>query len=261
MATPSLYPFGPLPLKSSPYNSRVSSYFTPPSTDPTKVKNYYLIGFTPGYALQASELNELQEVFYLNESLTHRMYANWQEAGYTKLPFWEGLIPYDPKLILPNQVTQRLDTIDGVEVATINVSVGAGWYLWTDSSSKLSFWIYNALNFNTTFNKTLSVKNGEYLGFEVEKKITTCCASEPCNLAISDPDLRDNSQGSTENWFTCGASRLEARMHRTENNEANPDATLLVRNAIASNFYPILKLSINNSIISLMFGDGQEVIV
>ena len=51
----------PFPLKGTPFYSRISDQLT---SDP--VINYYAIAFNPGYPLQASELNEFQELFFLN---------------------------------------------------------------------------------------------------------------------------------------------------------------------------------------------------
>jgi hypothetical protein len=234
-----LSPLGNLPLSIEPYNSRTTSYF-----NTSTIKNYYMIAFTPGYALQASELNELQELFYLNESLTQRMYGLWQDSAFTKLPFWEGLIPLDPTYITLNSVDYNTTT----NIITVNLSVSDGWYLWTDSESKLSFWINNPTSFTSSLE--VDATQEEYIGLLIDKEITYCCPSEPCPEG-SDSTLRDNSQGNTENWsITCGAARLSAII--------NSDLGPVVRDAIASNFYPILKVSINSTgspIVS--FYDGQ----
>lgn len=250
---PLLEPLGtPLPLRNNPYNSRVQSQL---NVSGSNVKNYYMIAFNPGYALQASELNEIQELFYIHESLTCRMYGNWQDEAYSKIPFWEGLIPLNPNFItILSTPTIIIDPTDGQQAVSFTVSISQGWYLWTDSESKLSFWISNP--FNNTI--TLSVKNNEYIGFEVLKQTINCCQSQPCPEG-SDETLRDNSQGSTENWFTCGASRLSAKVLSDSSGTSSFAGNVTVRNTIASNFYPILKVSINNNIPTIMFGDGQEV--
>lgn len=249
-----LSPFGQLPLATPPYNSRVTTQL---NATGSSVKNYYMIAFTPGYALQASELNEIQELFYIHESLTNRMYGLWHDAGYTKIPYWEGLIPLNPTYITLLSVP-TLTTINGEQAASIKVSVSGGWYLWTDSESKLSFWISNNFT-NTSALVPLVVRNNEYIGFEVLKETISCCASSPCPPG-SDETLRDNSQGDSQNWFTCGASRLSAKILSDSTESSSFAGQLSVRNAIASNFYPILKVSINNDVISVKFTDGQELI-
>lgn len=247
-----LSPFGQLPLFAPPYNSRVTNQLNATGAN---VKNYYMIAFTPGYALQASELNEIQELFYLHESLTNRMYSLWTDAGYSKLPYWEGLIPLNPTYV-NLLAAPTLTTINGEQAASIALSVSSGWYLWTDSASKLGFWISNNFNNNTALSP-LIVRNNEYIGFEVLKETINCCPSSPCPSG-SDETLRDNSQGSSENWFTCGASRLSAKILSDSTGNSNFSGELSVRNAIASNFYPILKVSINNDVISVNFNDGQQ---
>ena len=96
------FPFSNLPLKVSPYYSRVSD-LTANSATPY---NYPLIAFTPGYALQASELNEIQETFYLQQSLTQGMFANWPLTGEVgkvgatlKYPMWNGAVPYNSNAV------------------------------------------------------------------------------------------------------------------------------------------------------------------
>lgn len=243
----------PLPLSANPYNSRVQSQL---NVTGANVKNYYMLAFTPGYALQASELNEIQELFYIHESLMNRFYANWQSSGYSKLPFWEGLIPLDPVNYIQVSGTPTVSVIDGAETATITLTITQGWYLWTDADSKLNFWISNAFDNNSV---ELEVKNNEYIGFEVLKELISCCPSQPCPES-SDETLRDNSQGGTENWFTCGASRLSAKILSDSTGTSSFSGQVSVRNDIASNFYPILKVTINNSVATIMFADGQELL-
>ena len=85
------------PLNKTPYHSRVS-------THAEAGKNYSMLAFNPGYALQAAELNEIQELFFVNQNLTQRMNANWirinsgQTTAFTA-PFWDGLIPLNPDYV------------------------------------------------------------------------------------------------------------------------------------------------------------------
>ena len=127
------------PLSDSPYLSRVSTHFN-------DYKNYAMLAFNPGFALQAAELNEVQELFFINQSLTQRMNANWINLGSTQTspytaPFWEGLIPLHPNYLTVTSATYN----SASGVATINYILSPGWYLYTDKNSKLSFWIYNSV--------------------------------------------------------------------------------------------------------------------
>ena len=238
-------PLGDLPLSSSPYNSRITSQYG------SEDKNYVMVAFNPGYALQASELNEIQELFFLNQSLTTRMQGIWSQKGYPKNPFWEGLIPLDP-----DDVTTGDLSIFANGSVSVPVTINSGWFLWTDSESKLSFWIY----LNSSASQTMSTSPAgsvtteyiEYIGFDITKETIICCPTTDCGE--NDETLRDNSSGSSENFFTCGASRIKATI----------DPTLEIRDAIASNFYPILKITVTPSggsfTATVTYMDGQTLI-
>lgn len=190
-------PFSTLPLANAPYNSR---YQTKLNSDPAV--NYYLLPFNPGYALQASELNEIQELFFINQNLTQRMNANWMKAGYN-IPYWEGAIPLDPGQVM----IDRPISFSGSQI-TIGLTISEGWYLWTDFSSKLSHWVYNdqAIVASEDF-VALSNATG-YIGIRITDEEISCCASGTC-LDTQDSTLRDNSQGTTVTENTCGASRFK----------------------------------------------------
>ena len=129
-------PFGdqfPLADDSGFYNSRVSEFISRPV-------NYILTGYKPGYALQASELNELQEQFYLQQTLSNRCLFNWLTSTGTPKPFWNGCTPYSPsQVVVANNATN------------ITITVNSGWYYIIDKSylsggislnSGLGFWTY-----------------------------------------------------------------------------------------------------------------------
>jgi hypothetical protein len=237
----SISPLGSsLPLQQNPYNSRIYSEYS------EEGKNYYMLAFTPGYALQASELNEVQELFFLNQNLTQRMNTTWI-GNALKLPFWEGLIPLNPK-----GVTASIPTYSNGNASSARVSFSSGWYLWTDSTSKMSFWIHLDNDVVSTSAPTTTSSGTEYIGLQLSKNIITCCPASECS-DIQDPTLRDNSQGNYTNFFTCGAARLGV----TFGNK------ILVRRPTeaASDFYPILKLTpdLTNQTATISFYDGQTV--
>ncbi len=81
------------PLRPSPYNSRIEDQeidFEGGSSEdgPT---NYQFVAFRPGFSLQASELNEMQEHAQLQLTLTINMYHNWITSGQTSL--WDQFNP------------------------------------------------------------------------------------------------------------------------------------------------------------------------
>ena len=78
-----LYGNGEFPLAPTPYHSRVSDHRVDfeGGTSNDRVKNYQFIGFRPGFALQASELNEIQEHFQMQLTLSISMMNNWITSG------------------------------------------------------------------------------------------------------------------------------------------------------------------------------------
>ena len=71
------------PLRPSPYHSRVEDQeidFEGRITD-DKPTNYQFVAFRPGFSLQASELNEMQEHAQMQLTLTINMYHNWITSG------------------------------------------------------------------------------------------------------------------------------------------------------------------------------------
>lgn len=199
------------PLASAPYYSRISSNLG--SATPV---NYFMVAFNPGYALQASELNEVQEYFFLNQTLTQRMNSNWTKNGYY-IPYWEGTVPLNPTDIL-------LDTDNSSfngTIYTLSLTIPSGWFLWTDANnststlnSRLSFWSYfkTSSSSHTITATVANPANSVYIGFDFTKQLITCCPADAC-ASDQDAGLRDNSQGSAEtNYNTCGASRYKVSL-------------------------------------------------
>lgn len=237
----SLTPIGSLPLRIIPYNSRINSLYDRES------KNYVLVAFNPGYALQASELNEMQELFFINQSLNTRMMANWTGNEYN-IPFWEGLIPLAPSNSESedNNVIIRNSSITTGGEAQFQVEINPGWFYWTDYTSKLSFWIRYNLTTIQTFSTSLGGNGGtEFIGFDINTKYILCCPS--INCGENDNTLRDNSTTGGENFFTCGASRVKAEF-----------VNLDIRDSISNTFYPIFSVTVdpNASTIEFKYPNG-----
>lgn len=175
------------PLKSAPFSSRIQRQLQ-------DNKGYYFIGFKPGFPLQASELNELQETFYVQQTLTQELMKNWfvitrTSPGYpvTGVP-WEGCTPVNDNLITTN---------DGN-----TVSISSGWYLLKqqDFNGGFGVWVYNS--------RTVSVLTniqGTY-GIIVKKSTINCTTSS--GVASTDTSLQDGANINVVNG-PCGAARIK----------------------------------------------------
>lgn len=176
------------PLSAYPYNSRIAkSEFS--TTQPAK--NHILHGFIPGNALQASELNEIQENFYKNLTLHNYLLSNWIFIGSPDFtsgntdpvygPSWIGAVPFHPfksVRVFGNEITFRKD-----------------WYL-VDDPSGIKFWIYN----NTDKTIELNLDQEGFIGITVEKKFIT---------TAEDSTLFDNSSGFSNSSLSPGADRYQ----------------------------------------------------
>lgn len=170
-----------------PYNSRIAKDEFATHSDP---KNYILHGFIPGNALQASELNEIQENFYKNLTLHNYLLQNWIFIGSPNFtsgngdpvrgPSWVGAVPFHPFTSVQrsgNQITFKKD-----------------WYL-VDDFSGIKFWIYN----NTE--KTIDIGgDGDYIGITIGKDYIT---------PADDSNLFDNSNGFSNSSLSPGADRYQ----------------------------------------------------
>ena len=77
------------PLTSSPFNSRVESELSfAGGGGENSPKNYQFVAYRPGFPLQASELNEIQEHFQMQMTLSLNMMNSWITSGAG--PMWHG---------------------------------------------------------------------------------------------------------------------------------------------------------------------------
>lgn len=216
MTTPN---FENLPLVNQPYYSRVG-------LDPGK---YQMVAFKPGYPLQASELNEIQDQLYVQQSLNTMMWANWctfnvARIANSKGPGWDGATPLTPSLL----------TVAG-NILTVN----KGWYLCKMKISNLYFWLYNNLtpvNFSLT-----NITDNHYIGFTITTQGIDSNGEPMMSGGFvncqNDPSLRDNSQG-IETF--CGADRYKIEITSIGSNEIGH----------STSFVPIVQ-KVNNSFIYL----------
>jgi len=187
------------PLNSSPFNSRIEGQID-------QSKNYYAVAFKPGYPLQASELNEMQEIFYVQQTLTQIMIANWLSYSVISSvagtpvtgPGWNGCTPINYNLITHSSENDLV--------------CNPGWYLIKDSNINggIGVWVYKSTT--TTIS---SVTNSTSYGLIIEP-ITINCTSERPEPTNTDSSLQDQTGINVING-PCGAARLSLKVHDFNN--------------------------------------------
>lgn len=196
------YPFeNQFPLTDYPYSSREWSN----SVDSETKKNYNLIGFKPGEKLQASELNELQEIFYVQQTLSMNMIHHWfEEVNNNSMisgPAWNGTTPLYPFL------NSDGETLLGYTLSTsplgITLTLGEGWYLVTQPSG-IKTWSYLSDSLSKHYGFTGGYQY--YGGISFVNEIVDC---------TEDTTLTDNSSG-LWNESVCGADRYKTTISSIE---------------------------------------------
>lgn len=183
------------PMSGNPYWSRVNLFEIQGAT----AKNYALLAFKPGLPLQASELNEIQEINSLNQTLTATMIASWpvylpSHTGSAPLygPGWNGVTPLYPQYDGEDTTTNLVGYKNNI------INIREGWYLVTIKTSNLKHWIY----LDSGYTRTIpSSENVQYLGFTAQYE--TIKPSQ-------DPSLYDNSTGiNLVTGAAAGADRIK----------------------------------------------------
>jgi hypothetical protein len=222
------------PLSSAPFSSRVESQLD-------ASKNYFLVAFKPGFPLQAAELNEMQEIFYMQQTLTQTMFANWgikqysEQAGnaMTATP-WEGCTPLSPDLVVAT-----------VSASKITVTCNAGWYLLKSPNYNGGFgvWVYKPASqvIITDLETTSTDKAGNY---GMESPISTInCTKNSFEAAGEDRTLQDSSNINVING-PCGAARIRQ------------NSTLFFKESVFSLIYPMLTVTANGTVASVAYKNG-----
>jgi len=196
------YPFSSnFPLSQGVYRSRIKNQID-------STKNYFAVAFKPGFPLQASELNEIQEIFYVQQTLTQELMFNWiklsqlQQIGsnITGIP-WQGCTPLSPNLI---EYTNQN--------GTINAQIMPGWYLLKhqDFNGGFGVWLYNGSFIPLINNFNFSSSNdvlGDY-GLVVQVQEIQCTTSTTSTSPTEDQSLTDTSNINVING-PCGAARFK----------------------------------------------------
>jgi hypothetical protein len=214
------YPFADtkkFPLSGIPYKSRTHNQLT-------ANKNYPFIAFQPGFPLQAQELNEVQDVALIQNTLTQTMTNFWCNSKiFTSStnpsvviygPGWNGCTPLVPE-DGNGGVSSVIVTGTGVG-ATLNIT--SGWYLLRSTLNTtanilggLGVWVY--------FDGSASISGlsrVENITRTVYAKATifqvTCPTAEPTNETTQDTGLRDYSSFNNING-PCGANRYAVKIN------------------------------------------------
>lgn len=219
------------PLSVNPYWSRVTlAQIQQPA------KNYCLLAFKPGLPLQASELNEIQEIQTMENTLFAAMMSSWpthlpsyQSPIYG--PGWNGTTPLYPQFDGDNTTKNMVGYTGGP--ADGKIQIKPGWYLITVKSSNLKHWFY--LDQEYTVNVPPNLTNYPlYLGFTATYKIIK---------PAEDTSLYDNSSGTTIIIGTAaGADRIKIELSPPFWTESN----------IQENFSPMAKKQNTEGIVLYM---------
>jgi len=234
-----------LPLTPPPHLSRVTQHELSADLSDGGSKNYKHVAFRPGYALQAAELNELQEQFQLQMTLTMNMYHNWITSSRPSLwdtasqtttgigntpddgtgeyavsaPGWRGtcpLFPFDSPYT-PGGATNIVE-VEPDASGGISVLFRPGWFLTElqaqedpgediSAISGLKYWVYNNIPVAESGIIIPAPTSLTYVGFRVSSSYV--CPDE-------DSSLYDNAGPySTGNPSTGGACRYQLRLDST----------------------------------------------
>ena len=234
------------PLSVSPYNSRVVEHMLDSFDD---AKNYKYVAFRPGYPLQAAELNEIQEYFYLEFSIIAFITNGWnafsgapntyfEEGDLSSYagPFWDGatpIVPYDPVAygvllgegaIGPGSVPAPTQLIPEIVVVTdqgdtIKVELKEGFYhaaVTTGNNSVDNGFRYAIYYEPVTGTNVAEIEKREvgktYVGFSMTQSYISPSQFSG-ETALTDPSLNDNSSGFT-NDVAAGARRVKFNFNR-----------------------------------------------
>lgn len=180
---------GGFPFNQSAYRSRVEA-----QTDASK--NYYAVAFKAGYPLQASELNEMQEIMYVQNTLTSNLQT--VSSGWTAgtVP-WNGCTP----------LTSGLITAAGT--TSITATGAIGWYhvKHTNTNGGFGVWVYNSTAKTIVSGFTGATGTTGPFGIVV-KPVTISCTTNSTAGTTQDRTLQDSYHMNITNG-PCGADRLK----------------------------------------------------
>jgi hypothetical protein len=235
------YPFADtkkFPLAQYPYKSRLH-------TQLTANKGYSFVSFQPGFPLQAQELNEIQEISYVQSTLNQTMTNFWcnskifnssvNPSSVVYGPGWDGCTPLIPETV--GNITPNIQ-INGTEPYTI--TTGPGWYLLRSALNTsanilggLGVWVYypNTVTLSG-FTRSISTTKTVYA---IATIYAVKCVNSEDETTIEDPGLRDFSSFNTVNG-PCGANRYAVKINNfsTSNSTAPGEQAFAVMDAVSN---------------------------
>lgn len=167
------------------------------------INNYSHIGFLPGNSLQSSEVNEIQERFYLDQTLRNNFLFNWLvfTDNYSVLT---GRVE-DNYLGLNFSLPINSNLIEAYQSASeIKINFKTGWYKINNSiTNNMSIWCYLDTDKTTTI--PLNSSNGLYTVI-----LDVSFDEIACSSAQEDEGYAFNSNvsGFIEPWIP-GSNRLK----------------------------------------------------
>lgn len=169
------------------------------------INNYSHIGFLPGNSLQTSELNEIQERFYLDQTLNSFLIGNWliysSDYSYvtgSTMDTYDGLSVNGIIPSNPNQIEIYYDN------ENIIVNMNSGWYRINHTlTNNISMWVF--LDNQITNTLSLTTEDGLYLIFVNINFEEIECSSDENDEGYS---LNSNSGGFIEPWIP-GSNRFK----------------------------------------------------
>lgn len=230
-----------LPLSANPFRSRSESQMD-------AAKNYFAVAFKPGFPLQASELNELQENFYIQQTLTQTMFANWHNMNYLQqngnnmlATPWNGCTPVDPALVSYTSSS-----------GAVNITFKTGWYLikQNDVNGGFGVWVYNNRDvtvLSNYSNSSSSSLDGDY-GIFINKN-TIQCTTNATAAFNEDRSLQDSSNINVING-PCGAARLQLKVFSFGREGSQTSST----------FLPIITASRPGSSVVVAFKNNYNIV-
>jgi hypothetical protein len=207
---------GGFPFNQDPFRSRVESQID-------ASKNYYAVAFKPGFPLQASELNEMQEIFYVQNTLNSGVVPSW--TANSSVP-WNGCTPYSSTLVT------------GVTSAARGITAFAqvGWYLVKHATTNggLGTWVYNDTVSPIISGFTGATATQGYYGMVV-KPVTISCTTNSTAGVTQDRTLQDSSNLNIING-PCGADRLKLNIVKFGSTAASGEYVVPIFNATKTGF-------------------------
>lgn len=168
----------------------------------TPINNYSHIGFLPGNSLQSSELNEIQERFYLDQTLYNSFLFNWLIfsdndsliTGKTddKYLYSASCLPINPNLVEASY-----------ESNSLTIVVNPGWYkVNSPVTNNMSVWLYLTQGKSATVD---SPSTGIYtICLDLEHEEILCSN----NIEDEGYEFNSNVGGYIEPWVP-GSNRLK----------------------------------------------------